>query len=130
MTLVMDGLLLMASVTACLYCFLLNRRLKNLNNLQGGIGATILQMTSSLSELETSLEEAKKSSAEASGRVSEMIDHGGALAELLYKLVERAEAAKQGLASSDLTAPDHKSSESEGIAKSDDEAAPIQRAAE
>lgn len=97
MTLVTDGFLILASLTACLYCFVLKRRLTRMMDLQDGIGATIAQMASSAEDLQESFDEAKKSSADASEKASKLIDAGGDLAALLTGLIDRTEAAKAAL---------------------------------
>lgn len=102
MTLITDGFLILASLTACLYCFVLKRRLTGMTDLQEGIGATIAQMASSAEDLQRSFDEAKKSSDEASERASALIDAGGDLAALLSDLVERTEAAKSTLEKHEL----------------------------
>lgn len=93
MALLADGFLIVASLTACLYCYVLKRRLTNLSDLQGGIGATISQMTASIKDMEESFEEAKRSSELTSRKVTVMLQH----ADVLARLIERAEAAKISL---------------------------------
>ena len=102
MSLLADGLLILASLTSCIYCYVLKRRLVSFNDLQGGIGATIAQMTSSIRDMEDSFEQAKTSSEQASKKVSVMLQH----ADALSKLIERAEAAKISLESAQDKAKD------------------------
>ena len=100
MALLADGFLIVASLTACLYCFVLKRRLASLSDLQGGIGATISQMTASIKDMEDSFEEAKRSSELTSRKVTVMLQH----ADVLARLIERAEAAKISLEPGEGTA--------------------------
>ncbi len=48
--LVQDVVLLLISGLACLYCALLNRRLKGLSNLKSGVGASIVSLTNAIKE--------------------------------------------------------------------------------
>ena len=43
--LIQDVTLILISGLACLYCWLLNKRLKGLSNLESGVGATIVSLT-------------------------------------------------------------------------------------
>lgn len=48
--LVQDIVILLISGLACLYCALLNRRLKGLSNLKTGVGASIVSLTNAIKE--------------------------------------------------------------------------------
>ena len=53
MALVVDFLLLAASGTAGLYCFVLSRRLKGLTNASGGLGAGVAALAQSAEEMKS-----------------------------------------------------------------------------
>ncbi len=55
MELISNFLLLAASATACLYCFVLSRRLRALSNSNEGIGAGVAALAASAGELRTAL---------------------------------------------------------------------------
>lgn len=55
-----DILLILISSLACLYCFLLSRRLKKLQNLNTGLGASIVSLTEVIAETSTAAGQARK----------------------------------------------------------------------
>ena len=74
-----DGLMIMATLGAAMYCFVLARRLKRLMALDDGIGASIATLSQQVDGLQNSLQTTKKVT--------------GASAEGLRDMTARAEIA-------------------------------------
>ena len=94
MSLITDGILIAASLTACFYCLVLNVRLKALRNTETGIGATITKLTDSVVELEASLSETKAAHSHSVEKLEDLVGEAGTLADFLSDLLEQAEAAE------------------------------------
>ncbi|MGE0409307.1 MAG: hypothetical protein AB7P23_08610 [Amphiplicatus sp.] len=104
MELVMDFLLLAASGTACFYCLVLTRRLKDLTNAKAGLGAGVAALSKSAEEVKSAVEGTKKSADNAAARLegliakadekvvrlNELMDH---LADMGASVVNHAEGA-------------------------------------
>jgi ABC-type transporter Mla subunit MlaD len=60
-----DIALILVSGSACLYCFMLNRRLKALQDMEKGLGASIVSFTQAVSKLSLAAQEAKRSVADS-----------------------------------------------------------------
>ena len=56
-----DILLILISACTCLYCAVLSRRLKKLQSLDGGLGASILELTQAIAETKNSALDARTS---------------------------------------------------------------------
>lgn len=97
MSLITDGILIAASLTACFYCLVLNFRLKALRNTETGIGATITQLTDSVGDLETSLAETKGAAALTAEKLEDLVGEAGTLADFLSDLLEKAETPQISL---------------------------------
>jgi len=97
MSLITDGILIAASITACFYCFVLNIRLKALRSTKSGIGATISELSNSVGELEISLAKTKDANSLAAEKLEDLVGEAGTLADFLSDLLERAETAKDTL---------------------------------
>jgi len=54
-----DAILILISGSACLYCGLLNRKLKNLNNLKSGVGASIVSLTEAIEQTHQAAQQAE-----------------------------------------------------------------------
>jgi hypothetical protein len=63
--LVQDLVLLLASGVACLYCLLLNRKLKGLNSLKTGVGASIVSLTNAIKDTHQAAKMAQTSTVES-----------------------------------------------------------------
>ncbi len=77
--LIQDVILLLISGIACFYCYLLNRRLRNLSSLKTGVGASIVSLTQAIKETSHASQSAKRSTEDA--------------IETLQELVKKAEAS-------------------------------------
>lgn len=86
MDLVIDFLLLAASGTAGLYCWILSRKLKALTNAEAGFGASIAALSKSAEEMKSAVENARGSADETVARI-----------EILLGQAEEKEAQIRGL---------------------------------
>lgn len=59
MELIADGLLILAALVASLYCIVLSRRLRRLNQLDAGLGGAIAALSGQVDEMRGALNEAK-----------------------------------------------------------------------
>lgn len=60
-----DVVLLLISGLACLYCALLNRRLKGLSSLKSGVGASIVSLTNAIKETHSAAKSTQETTLEA-----------------------------------------------------------------
>lgn len=67
MELIADGLLLIATMVAALYCLVLSRRLRRLTQMEGGLGKAIKTMSTQVEEMKTALATSQKATAKAVG---------------------------------------------------------------
>ncbi|WP_340108172.1 hypothetical protein [Pikeienuella sp. HZG-20] len=67
MELIADGLLLIASMVAALYCLILSRRLRRLTRMEGGLGKAITTMSTQVDEMKAVLSTSQKATAKAIG---------------------------------------------------------------
>lgn len=89
MDLVLDFLLLSASGAACLYCWVLNRRLRGLTSAKGGIGAGVAQLSQSAEEMKAALAATKGAADEAAARIESLLAEAGRKAEELETLLDQ-----------------------------------------
>ncbi|GAB4519901.1 MAG: hypothetical protein Kow00133_05960 [Amphiplicatus sp.] len=99
MNLVLDFLLLSASGAACLYCWVLNRRLKGLTSAKGGIGAGVAQLSQSAEEMKAAIAATKGAADEAAARIQSLLaeadDKTAALEALLGRLDQTGASVAQ-----------------------------------
>lgn len=88
MDLVTDFLLLAASATACLYCFVLSRRLKGLTSAKDGLGAGIAALSQSASEMKSAVSATKASADAAASRIETLMSEADAKAQQLQSLID------------------------------------------
>lgn len=97
MQMIVDFVLLAASAAAAIYCFVLSARLKKLNDVRGGLGATIASMSATIEQTRLMLEETKKLSLDGEQKLRKLINEAQTLtpeiADLIDALTEAAEAA-------------------------------------
>lgn len=60
-----DIILILISGSACLYCWMLNRRLKALQDMKKGLGASIINLSAAISKTSIAAQEAKASASES-----------------------------------------------------------------
>lgn len=88
-----DIILILISGTACLYCYLLNRRLTKLNNLETGLGATIVTLTKAIEETYSAAQSAQASTVAAVDQLNALLEKSDKTipqAELLVKALDRS----------------------------------------
>jgi len=97
MQMIVDFVLLAASAAAAIYCFVLSARLKKLNDVRGGLGATIASMSATIEQTRLMLEETKQLSLDGEQKLRKLVKEAGTLtpeiADLIDALTEAAEAA-------------------------------------
>ena len=67
-----DIAIVLVSFAACVYCFVLNRRLKALQNTKDGLGATIMAMSKSIAAMSNSTQETRSHVGEMAVRLSSL----------------------------------------------------------
>ena len=88
-----DIILIVISGLACLYCYLLSRRLRKLNNLETGLGASIITLTRAIEETYKAAQDAQTSTAEAVKTLRDLLERSDNLtpkADTIVKDMERA----------------------------------------
>jgi len=97
MQMIIDFVLLAASIAAALYCFILSARLKKLNDTSGGLGASIASMSVTIEQARQILEDTKRINHAGEEKLKLLIEDAERftpeLAELLDALVEAADGA-------------------------------------
>lgn len=73
MDLIIDFLLLAASGAACLYCFILNKRLRALTNTKNGIATGIASLSQSVEEMQTAIATSKNSTGDQADRLEALL---------------------------------------------------------
>jgi hypothetical protein len=73
MDLLMNGLLMVATLFAGGYCWILARRVRDLKSLDKGLGGSIVTLTRQIELARTTLEEAKSSSRDTSKELSQLV---------------------------------------------------------
>ncbi|MGJ8562352.1 MAG: hypothetical protein ACSHXY_02260 [Alphaproteobacteria bacterium] len=93
-----DMILIFLSAIACLYCYLLNRRLTKLNNLDTGLGATIVTLTKAIEQTYSAAQSAQTSTLEAVQTLNGLIEKSEKLTpdveHLMQNLERHCERAK------------------------------------
>ncbi|CAM3672822.1 hypothetical protein LIHA111178_02580 [Litorimonas haliclonae] len=91
MALVQDVILLFVSGLACVYCILLNRRLKGLNNLKSGVGASIVSLTEAIHNTNNAAQKAQASTVESVKMLRGLIEKAETLSTQLEAVTIDAE---------------------------------------
>lgn len=88
-----DIVLLLVSGSACLYCWLLSKRLKALQDLKKGLGASIVSLSEAISKTSIAAQEAKLSASQSADKLSRLladIDKSVPLVDDLIESVQRS----------------------------------------
>ena len=88
-----DIILIVISGLACMYCYLLSRRLRKLNNLETGLGASIITLTRAIEGTYKAAQEAQTSTAEAVETLRDLLARSDNLtprADAIVKGMERS----------------------------------------
>ncbi len=89
MALIIDFLLLAASGTACLYCWILSKRLKALTSSDSGIQTGIAALSQSAEEMQGAMVDTKDTAAATVSRLEELIAESEKKMPELQELIEQ-----------------------------------------
>ena len=97
-----DIALFLVSFAACLYCIVLSRRLKKLQDTKDGLGATIMTMTKSVSAMSSATKDTRAQAGELASRLSHLMKEANETCERMSEMQaslaasyqERAEAIR------------------------------------
>lgn len=98
MRMILDFLLLAASGVACLYCWVLSRRLKALANAEKGLGAGISQLTSSAEEMKSAIAATKAGADAAANKLETLLVRAEQKAAELAAMFTQIDAASDSVA--------------------------------
>ncbi len=90
-----DIAIILVSSAACVYCFVLSRRLKALQNTKDGLGATILAMSKSISAMSNSTQETRSHVGEMAGRLAGLLEEANATCARLETVQSSLENTQQ-----------------------------------
>ncbi|KCZ92207.1 DUF6468 domain-containing protein [Hyphomonas johnsonii] len=90
-----DIVIVLVSLAACAYCFVLNRRLKALQNTKDGLGATIMAMSKSISAMSSSTQETRSHVGEMATRLQRQLDEANQMCKRLETLKAELETTQQ-----------------------------------
>ena len=97
MQVIFDIMLLLASGAAAVYCFVLSGRLKKLNDIKSGLGASIASRSLTPEQTRAMLNQAKALNQQGSANLSRLIEEAEKLSpeidDLMAALADYAEAA-------------------------------------
>jgi len=88
-----DMVLIFISGMACLYCAMLNRRLKKLNNLKSGVGASILSLTQAIENTHKAAQEAQTSTLQTVETLRHLLAKSESQAPKIEALISELEQA-------------------------------------
>jgi len=83
-----DIVLLLVSGSACLYCWLLSKRLKALQDLKKGLGASIVSLSEAISKTSIAAQEAKLSASQSADKLSRLLSDIDKSVPLVDDLIE------------------------------------------
>ncbi|MEM7546938.1 MAG: hypothetical protein AAF367_15525 [Pseudomonadota bacterium] len=105
MELISDGLLILAAVTASLYCLVLSRRLRRLSQMDGGLGQMIGQLSAQVDEMQAALGAMKKTTeASAVSLTKQTREADGTLHDMRLMARKTTDAASEAKAQRTLLA--------------------------
>ena len=93
MSYIFDVILILVSGTACLYCWLLNKKLKGLQDMKKGLGASIITLSKAVSKTTQAATDAKLSAAESVERLNKLlgdVDSSIPKMDLMLETMERS----------------------------------------
>ncbi|NHK28477.1 hypothetical protein FF098_011220 [Parvularcula flava] len=85
---ILDIVLLLVSGSACLYCWLLSKRLKALQDLKKGLGASIVSLSEAISKTSIAAQEAKLSASQSADKLSRLLSDIDKSVPLVDDLIE------------------------------------------
>lgn len=93
MSLIADGLMIVAGLTAGLYCLVLSRRLRQLSDSGQGIGAQIRALTEAIAETRAAVGEARRGADDSAARLGREIRKAEGMVAELRAVIAAAESA-------------------------------------
>ncbi len=83
MEIIADILLVAGALGAGFYCFVLARRLKKFNDLQGGVGGAVAVLSAQVDDLKKTLDQARDTASESSASLEELTGRAEGVARRL-----------------------------------------------
>lgn len=90
-----DIVIILISFAACIYCFVLNRRLKALQDTKDGLGATIMAMSKSVAAMSSSTRETRSHVGEMASRLAMQLEDAKQTCIRLEELKASLEATQK-----------------------------------
>ena len=81
-----DIAIILVSLAACVYCFVLSRRLRALQNTKDGLGATIMALSKSSSAVSATTQDTRVKAGELAARLSQLLADADAMCGKLNAL--------------------------------------------
>ena len=92
-----DIALFLVSFAACVYCIILSRRLKTLQDTRDGLGATIMAMNKSVAAVSSATRETRVQAGELTDRLAQMMTEADKSCQRLSALQASVEASEGNL---------------------------------
>ncbi len=92
-----DIAILLISAAACIYCIVLNRRLKALQDTKDGLGATIVAFSKSVSDMSQSTQQTRTHAGQIAGRLADLLSEANAASDRLQSLSRDFDAEHSSL---------------------------------
>ncbi|WP_306252764.1 hypothetical protein [Parvularcula sp. IMCC14364] len=92
---IFDIILILVSGSACLYCWLLSRRLKALQDTRKGIGASIVGLSTALSKTTIAAQEARHSTTQSVEHLQKLLEDVDASIPKIEMMLENLEISSQ-----------------------------------
>lgn len=92
-----DIAILLISVAACIYCIVLNRRLRALQDTKDGLGATIVAFSKSVSDMSQTTQQTRSHAGQMAGRLADLLKEANAASNRLEKLSKNFDAEHSSL---------------------------------
>lgn len=90
-----DIAIFLVSFAACIYCVILSRRLKALQDTRDGLGATIMALTKSVSAMSSATHETRAQAGELATRLSTLMKDADLMCDRLTTLTAELDQAHQ-----------------------------------
>lgn len=88
-----DIAILLVSGAACIYCFVLNRRLKALQDTKNGLGATIMALTKSIADMSSKTQQTRVQADDIATRLTQSMLEAEAARLKLQEMTELMQAS-------------------------------------
>ena len=90
-----DIVIILISFAACVYCFVLSRRLKALQNTKDGLGATIMAMSKSIAAMSSSTKETRSHVGEMAARLATQLEDAQRMCARIEEMKVSLEATQK-----------------------------------